>query len=445
MNQTSVNTTHEPPGQTAALRALLRAYECPEVTYLADDFPSFWERAAGSHIRDVDGREYLDLTAAFAVMGPGYAHPRIVRAGQEQLARLNHGMGDIHPPALKAQLLRRLVAVNPIKDGKVILSSSGSEAVESAMKTVAIATGHARMIAFSGGYHGLGHGALAGTAGALFRTPFHQQLHPFVYHVPHPYDWRAIGGNDETLLAYLDFLLSDPYSGVSDIGAILVEPIQGRGGVRPLSPAFAQGLRALCDRYGLLLVYDEIFTGFGRTGYWFGADYLGVTPDIACYGKGMTGGFPLSACVGRSEIMDRWGPSGGEAVHTSTFLGNPLGCALALAVIETLEDEHLVERAMALGSVIQDFFAAHPHPLVRDVRGSGAMWGVELPRSFGGATMGRLMAAMLKRGYIILGSGSHGNVVSLTPPFVIDHDELRAALRALLEALDKLEPPSTGG
>jgi 4-aminobutyrate aminotransferase-like enzyme len=428
----------EPLNRTTALRVLLRAYECPEVTYLADNFPSFWERASGAHVIDADGHDYLDLTAAFAVMGPGYAHPRIVRAGQEQLARLNHGMGDVHPPAIKAEFLRRLVEVNPIKDGKVILSSSGSEAVESAMKTALIATGRARIIAFSGGYHGLGHGALAGTTGALFRAPFYRQLHPFVYHVPHPYDWRAIGGTDETLLAYLDFLLSDPYSGVGDVGAILVEPIQGRGGIRPLTTAFAQGLRTLCDRHGLLLIYDEIFTGFGRTGYWFGADYLGVIPDIACYGKGMTGGFPLSACVGRSELMDRWGTSTGEAVHTSTFLGNPLGCALALATIDVLEQERLVERAMGLGPIIQDFFACHPHPLIHDVRGSGAMWGIELPVSFGGATMGRLMALMLQRGYIILGSGSHGNVISLTPPFVIDPDELRDALHALLTTLDEL-------
>jgi 4-aminobutyrate aminotransferase-like enzyme len=434
----ATDLSYEQPNQTAALRALLRAYECPEVTYLADDFPSFWEYASGAHVTDVDGRDYLDLTAAFAVMGPGYAHPRIVRAGQEQLARLNHGMGDVHPPAIKAEFLRRLVAVNPIKDGKAILSSSGSEAVESAMKTAAIVTGRAHIIAFSGGYHGLGHGALAGTAGALFREPFYRQLHPFVYHVPHPYDWHAIGGSDETLLAYLDFLLSDPYSGVGEVGAILVEPIQGRGGVRPLTPAFAQGLRALCVRHRLLLIYDEIFTGFGRTGHWFGADYLGVIPDIACYGKGMTGGFPLSACVGRGELMDRWGASTGEAAHTSTFLGNPLGCAMALATIDALDQERLVDRAKALGAVIQDFFTPHSHPLIRDVRGSGAMWGVELPVTCGGATMGRLMAAMLRRGYIILGSGSHGNVVNLTPPFVIDHDELRAALQALLGALDEV-------
>jgi 4-aminobutyrate aminotransferase-like enzyme len=367
-----------------------------------DRWPIFWKRALGSNVEDVDGNVYLDMTAAFAVMGVGHTNPRVVAALRKQAGKLLHGMGDVHPHELKVRLAQRLVQLTFGRwkhRGKALFTNSGFEAVEAALKTAAIHTGRRGVIAFQGGYHGLGYGALDATSRSDFRKPFQKQLGHFTVHLPYGRVPARLPGRD--------------------IGAVLVEPIQGRAGVIIPPGEFLPALRAFCDKHGLLLILDEIFTGFGRTGRWFACEHASVVPDLICVGKGMTGGFPISACIGKSSVMDSWPRSTGEAIHTSTFLGNPLGCAMALAAIGEIEDRDLVVRSDQMGrSLLARLSILHPRLCVR---GRGLLIGIELSSA---SECWRVVQALLGRGVIVLGGGTDHNVLTLTPPLVVTQRQL---------------------
>ena len=440
-----------PPGPASrALAAELARYESPNVTYLGDDFPVFWEEARGANVRDVDGNVYVDLTAAFAVAGPGHAHPRIVEAIRGQAGRLVHGMGDVHPPDVKVELLRALAEVAPGGLRRTVLANSGGEAVEAALKTAAIATGKPRVLAFHGGYHGLTYGALSVSSREDFRGPFAAQLGPNAVHVPYPYAYRSPFGRDAdavgaAVLRYVEHLLDTPGTAHEGIGAILVEPVQGRGGDVVPPDSFLPGLRRICDERGLLLVLDEVYTGFGRTGRWFACEHWGVVPDILVVGKALTGGLPFAACIGTDAVMERWPRSRGEAIHTSTFLGNPVGCAAALASIAVLRDERLVERSAEMGANLKARIEqiAAEHPRVGEVRGLGMMIGIEMVRDRetrepAPELAGRVVVESLRRGVLLLGGGLYGNVLSLSPPFVITEEQADAALGVLEEILGEI-------
>jgi 4-aminobutyrate aminotransferase len=441
-----------PPGPASrALAAKLARYESPNVTYLAEDFPVFWHEAAGANVRDADGNVYVDLTAAFAVAGVGHANPRVVEAVRAQAGRLMHGMGDVHPPDVKVALLEKLAEVAPAGLTRGVLANSGAEAVEAALKTAAIATGKPRVLAFHGGYHGLTYGALTVSGREEFREPFVAQLAANAVFAPYPYAYRSPFGSGDpaevaaACLRYVEYLLDVPGTAGEQIGAILVEPVQGRGGDVVPHASFLPGLRRICDERGLLLILDEIYTGFGRTGRMFACEHTGVIPDLMAIGKGLTGGMPLAACLGTDAAMGAWPRSTGEAIHTSTFLGHPLGCAAALAAIGVLEDERLVERSATLGGELKARLEAMTgdHPHVGEVRGLGMMIGVELVRDR--ATRepapelaGRVVVEALKRGVLLLGGGIYGNVLSFSPPFVIAQAQLDAALAVLDEVLADL-------
>jgi 4-aminobutyrate aminotransferase-like enzyme len=359
---------------------LLRAYESRNVTFAEADgsWPIVWERASGVHVWDADGRKYLDLTAAFGVAAAGHANPRVVKAGQQQMAKLLHAMGDVHPHALKAQLARELSRLtferwsrndkgrrglaSSSQRGKTIFCNSGFEAVEAALKTAMLATGKPGVLAFEGAYHGLGYGALNATHRAHFREPFRRQLREFAHFVPFPKVGQAsrlarlrpaAAARDRRDACPTLELIESRMRRLfrrERIGAVLVEPVQVRGGINIPPPGFLPMLRRLCDEHDALLILDEIYTGFGRTGRWFACEHSGTVPDVICLGKALTGGFPLSACVGHGELMDAaWPPSSGEAIHTSTFLGHPVGCAMALAQIKEIKAGKLVQRSAELG------------------------------------------------------------------------------------------------
>jgi 4-aminobutyrate aminotransferase-like enzyme len=418
----------------------LRAYESRNVNFFEPDgsWPIIWERAKGVHVWDADGKKYLDLTAAFGVAAAGHANPAVVKAGQKQMATLLHAMGDVHPHARKAELAQKLSQITFERWGgapaKTIFCCSGFEAVEAALKTAILATQKRGVIVFEGGYHGLGYGALNATHRQYFRGPFQSQLREFGHFIAFP--------RKPADLAKVEFQVRH-FVRRERIGAILVEPIQARGGCNVPPPEFLALLRKLCDEFSALLILDEIYTGFGRTGKWFACEHSGVIPDVVCLGKALTGGFPLSACVGRGDVMDAaWPASSGEAIHTSTFLGHPVGCAMALAQIAEIEKLRLPHRSAELGLFLVDELATlqlHRDEVLCSGRGLGLMAGLELNLPDGKpATKIALDAikTLLHRGYIFLPEGEHGNVISFTPPLTITGEDLNQAVEELAAVLN---------
>jgi len=419
---------------------LLRDFESRNVTYIATDgsWPIVWDRARDVFVWDVRGKKYLDLTGAFGVAAAGHANPHVVRAGQKQMARLLHAMGDVHPHARKAELARELSRLTferwPGKTwAKTIFCNSGFEAVEAAMKTAILATGKRGLIAFTGGYHGLGYGALNATHRDFFRRPFYSQLRRFGRFVPFPQNQSDLPVLENKIKKILQR---------GQTGAILVEPVQARGGIIVPPPEFLPLLRKLCDRFGALLIADEIYTGFGRAGRWFACEHSRVVPDLLCLGKALTGGFPLSACVGRAKVMDAaWPPSQGEAIHTSTFLGHPVGCAMALAQIKEIQRLGLCERSATLGRFLLSELASIKNSKLKlktTARGLGLIAGLELNHPDGSPASAETFHAikkMLRRGYILLPEGEHANVISFTPPLTISKKQLAETVHALIEIL----------
>ena len=308
----------KPPLKTAKTLALLRAHESRNVTFMEADgsWPIVWARARGVDVWDAEGRKYLDLTAAFGVAAAGHANPRVVRAGQRQMETLLHAMGDVHPHSLKAELARELSRLTferwgkarsgSGRTGKTIFCNSGFEAVEAALKTAVLATGKRGVIAFTGAYHGLGYGALNATHREHFRGPFRSQLREFGHFLPFPVS-ADVKGQNQGVHEQIRWLKSaaEKLFRRHDIGAVLVEPIQARGGIRVPPPDFLRLLREVCDRHGALLIVDEIYTGFGRTGKWFACEHSGVVPDVICLGKALTGGYlTLAATLATRKVAD---------------------------------------------------------------------------------------------------------------------------------------------
>lgn len=447
-----------PGPRSRTLADRLRAAESRNVTYLDAEFPIFWERAEGTSVWDVDGNRFLDLTAAFAVAGLGHTAPVLSAAIVAQSGRLIHAMGDVHPTELKVRLCEELGEMTFGRwlgvPGKTILTNAGSEAVEAALKTSILHSGRPQVIAFTGAYHGLGHGALSVGGLPVFREPFRGQLKEFATILPYPHCFRCPFGEtgefrlegrgfpncSTECLAKLEDRLRQAITS-RPIGCILVEPAQGRGGdvFPPLD--FLRLLRAICDEYKILLIFDEIYTGFHRTGALFACDHARVVPDLICLGKALTGGFPLSACVGRREVMDAWPRSTGEALHTSTYLGNPLGCAMALASLGEHRKPSTALMVKQTGDKLRHALLTLRSPALGQVRGAGLMYGLELVRG-DGAPWGTLGAAMIKAalrdGLILLAGGPAGNVLSLSPPFALTDEEIGFTVAKLQEYLTSL-------
>lgn len=377
--------------------------------------PIVWGAARGGNVHDVDGNRYVDLTGGFGVALAGHAHPRVVEAVREQAGVLLHGMGDVYPNAPRIRLMERLAERVPEGLERCILGSSGSDAVEAALKTAALASGRSGVLAFWGSYHGLSYGALAATAyKGDFRRPFTGQLGGHVRHLPYGVAPDVV-----------DELLGGAASAGESVGTLLVEPVLGRGGPQTPPTGWLRELRAIADRHGALLVVDEVFTGLGRTGRWWAVEHEGVTPDVLCTGKALGGGMPVSAAVARPEVMAAWGMSGGEALHTQTFLGHPPGAAAALAQLDALEALDAPARARAVEHRVRSRFGERVH-------GRGAMLGVEA----GGPGRGPVVVGrLLREGFLALPGGPSGELVSLTPPLVLTDLQLDAALDALERAL----------
>ena len=403
----------------------LAEVECRNTTFLGDDWPIFWEKAEGTNVWDVDGNRFLDMTSGFGVAGLGYGFTG--DALREQSAKLVHAMGDVHPARVKVELCEALSEITfekwVGKKGKCLFGNSGFEAVEAALKTAVMATGRSGILSFEGGYHGLGYGALLGQGISWFREPFEGQMAKVTERLTFPRTARDLEKFSEELWK-LDG---------QAIGAVLVEPIQGRGGIVVPPEGFFRILREWCDAVGAVLIFDEIYTGFWRTGKMFACEWEGVVPDLICLGKALSGGFPISVCVGSAKVMDSWPPSNGEALHTSTFLGNPMGCAMALEAIRCYREPETERMVEATSKNLSDALAGLADlDCVKEIRGRGLMMGVETDS---GDRVMDAVKGLLRDGVIALPDGPVGDVVAMTPPLSTSREEIEFAVGRLKERL----------
>jgi len=397
------------------------------------------DRGEGVYLYDEDGRRYLDFTAGIGVTSTGHCHPRVVAAAQEQLAKLIHGQYTtvLHRPLLT--LAERLGEVLPDGLDSVFFANSGSEAVEAALRLARHATGRANIVVFHGSFHGRTMGAASmTTSGTKFRAGF-APLMGGVAVSPFPTAYRY-GWDEQTATEFalreLDYLLAT-VSAPAETAAFLVEPVLGEGGYVPANTAFMEGLRERADRHGILLVFDEVQTGWGRTGRFWGHEHFGVQPDILITAKGLASGFPLSGIAAPAKLMARaWpGSQGG------TYGGNAVACAAAIATLDVIQAENLVENARVVGGILASGLekVAADNPAVGDVRGLGLMLASEFVTRDGEpdpvwAQGAQQQAA--QRGLLLLTCGAFGNVVRMIPALIVTEEQVEDALAIWAAAVE---------
>ncbi len=395
-------------------------------------------RAEGVYLYDDDNR-YTDFTSGIGVLNTGYCHPAVVRAIQEQASALIFGQMNIVIPPVAVELAGKLNEVTPPSLDRFFFSNSGAEAVEAAVKLSRSATGRRNIVVFQGSFHGRTHQTMAMTTSKTVYRHNYQPLPGGVFVAPFPSSY-AYGWDDsqttEFCLRQLDLLLHSQ-TAPDETAALVIEPVLGEGGYVPAPPAFLQGLRALCDQEGILLVLDEVQTGFGRTGTFFAFEDAGIEPDILVMAKGLGSGMPISAIASRAELMDRW-PAG---THGGTYGGgNAVAAAAASATIDVIRDDKLVENAAVCGAFLLDKLRElqAEYPVIGDVRGRGLMLGLEFTAPDGSpdaATADAVLAESLRRRLLLLNCGSYKNVVRWIPPLIVTEEQLATALSTFSEAL----------
>lgn len=409
-------------------------------------YPMVAKRGRGVRIEDVDGNEFLDFAAGIAVCSTGHCHPEVVKAIQEQAAELIHISGTDFYYESMILLAERLSRIAPMPGPhKFYYGNSGAEAVECALKLARYHTGRQNIIAFFGAFHGRTIGALSLTASKPQQRRRFAPLMPGVTHVRYPYAYRGCSGGpqDEEAFAlgcarYIEDKLFKTTLPPEEVAAIFVEPIQGEGGYVVAPRIFMQELRKICDRYGILLVVDEVQSGVGRTGKWWAIEHTGVEPDIVCIAKGIASGMPLGICMTRAEIMD-WKPGS----HASTYGGNPVAIAAAMATLDVLENGGMANAAK-VGDAIMQRLKKWPqnHPIVGDVRGRGLMIGIEIvkdqqTREAASEWRNQIETLAYERGLLVLGCGE--TTIRLAPPLILKQEEADIALDILEECIALVE------
>ncbi|WP_144561723.1 4-aminobutyrate--2-oxoglutarate transaminase [Bacillus mycoides] len=408
--------------------------------------PLYVQSAKGAIITDVDGNELIDFAGGIGMQNVGHCHPKVVQAIQSQVESSIHSCFHVAPYESYIELAERLNELTPGDfKKKTMFANSGAEAVENAVKIARKATGRSAIVSFERAYHGRTLLTMSLTSKV---KPYKHGFGPFatdVYKLPYPYYYRAENDLtqeevDEQILAYFErFMLEEVAS--DNIAAIILEPLQGEGGFIVPSTTFMRGVRNLCDKYGILMIADEIQTGFARTGSLFAMDHFGVAPDLMTFSKSIAAGMPLSAVTGRAELMDAPGPGqlGG------TFSGSPVACAAALAVLDVIEEEQLVERARVIGGRMMEVFNSwkEKYECIGDVRGLGAMTAIELVKDRNTKepateAVKAVMQETHSKGVITISAGIYGNVLRFLPPLVITDEQLEEGLAILESAIANL-------
>ncbi len=399
------------------------------------------DHGQGCYLYDVQGNKYLDFTCGIGVTNTGHCHPRVVEAIQKQAGMLIHGQANIviHKPMLElVSELKKIV--NPAIDG-FFFTNSGAEAVEGAIKLARHATGRTNIIVFQGSFHGRTVGTMSLTTSKTVYRAGYQPLMAGVFVAPYPYSYRFGWSDEQTTdwcLDQLDFLFLSQ-SAPQETAAILIEPVLGEGGYVVPPAGFLNSLRELCDKHGILLIIDEIQSGFGRTGKWFAQEHFNVTPDIMTVAKGIASGLPLSGVFSRLELMKKWQ----TGTHGGTYGGNVIACAAGVATIKAMRDEKMIENAQAQGSHLMNHLRRLQldYPVIGDVRGLGLMVGVEfrtVDRKPDKATTKAIVQACFERKLMLLNCGTYDNVIRWIPPLIVTEDQISEAIDIFADALKSI-------
>lgn len=405
---------------------------------IATAMPVFAARAENAELWDVDGRRYIDFAAGIAVLNVGHRHPAVIAAAREQIGLFTHTAFQVTGYESYVALAEKLNALAPIEgETKSIFFSTGAEAVENAVKIARAATGRSAVIAFTGAFHGRTLMTLALTGKSVPYKAGFGPMPPEVFHVPFPAEYKGVTG--EQSLAALESLFQSDVP-ADRVAAIIIEPVQGEGGFTPAPDGFLHALRSLCTQHGIVMIADEIQTGFGRTGKMFAIEHSGVKPDLITVAKSLAGGFPLSGVIGRADLMDKPAPGG----LGGTYAGSPVSCAAALATLRVIEEEGLLARAATLGErVLTRLYEFESDDRLRSIghiRGRGAMLAFDLLAARGSDDVDPVATrAVVQRahqlGLIVLSCGGHGEAVRLLYPLTIPDGLLEEGLGLLEQAL----------
>lgn len=403
--------------------------------------PVVADHGKGSYLYDVDGNKYLDLSTGIAVNNVGHCHPKVVEAIKDQAEKLIHtSVTTYHRKYIET--CEKIASISPTSLDSVFLANSGAECVEGAVKLARYVTGRPGTINFLGSFHGRTHMCMALTTSKLYYKDMMEPLPSGIFTAPFPYVFRSITPDDPEKVVDETFrqidVLFNQFINPKQVAAFLVEPILGEGGYVVPPDSFLPRLKKLAEKHGILLIIDEVQSGFGRTGAMFACEHVDVVPDIMTIAKGIAGGMPLSAFVSRKELTDQW-PAGR---HGTTFGGNPVSCAAALASISVIEEENLIKRAESLGNKmmarLKDISKSNPH--LADVRGRGLMIGLEFSDSEGSPSKEwaeKVVKRCLDRNLIVLSCGQAGQVVRLIPPLTLSDSEAEEALEILESAISE--------
>ena len=395
-------------------------------------YPLYVAKAENALIWDVEGNRYIDFAAGIAVNNTGHANKRITEAVKAQLDNFSHTCALVTPYESFVELAEKLTQIAPgDSEKKAIFLTTGAEAVENAVKVARAHTGRSGVIAFKGAFHGRTNLTMALTGKV---APYKASFGPFpgeVFHAPYPNEFHGVSV-EQSLQALEDLFACDIEA--ARVAAIIFEPVQGEGGFYQAPVAFAQGLRDICDKYGIMLIADEIQAGFARTGKMFATEYLGIEPDMVTMAKGIAGGFPISAVAGKADVMDS-APAGGLG---GTYAGSPMGCVAGLEVLKIIEEEQLCAKAIGIGEVVNARMTKLQEtvPQIGQVRTIGAMMAIEFTDPESGKPLQDLTKAIISKaqenGVILLSCGVKANVIRLLPALTIESE-------ILSEGLDKLE------